>query len=1532
MSHTTASRTTAGLSLAVIAALIAAVLGALPASAVPPDVPTGLTVDQPDSTTTILSWEHVPNATRYSVAVDGLAAVSTVNNSYVPTQALPEGTLGWSVTAYTGTEVGPTATSAFSNQSLAAPNLVSPSSGAVLAQPNNPPLLTWAPSAGATGYKVEIDADADFVGATTYATQNTSYVIPLSLGDGDWFWRVTATKGTNLNSPLSEERRFVVSPLAAPTITSPPDDATQSLQDVVLDWTPVPGAASYDVQVSKEADFSVGSALVATVNGIVGTRYSPSITYDNASYFWRVRATDMSGQATPWTAARFSFTRNYPYRPDVVYPAAAGAEDVPAPLYFQWTPVRHASEYEIQVGTQENFTVGTFDSCRTAGTTYTPGMFAINTTGQLTPPRLNEDCKPQIAGEIYYWRVRPLDRPFTKSGDIPGVQGLFSETQAFRYMPLAVTGRSPAQGATVDVPTLSWDTTTGAEYYNLRILRANGTEVVEKRTSATSYTPHGGTKLNPAEGPFTWQITAKGADGSSSIRYWRQFNVSGTIPTTGAASLTPLAPTPSTTGIMSAPSLSWEPMPGAAYYRVNIGHEAETNQVWFGHGNDDLFGQAVPYPAMTDTSPRLLLPGTYDWQVTAYNADNVPVGTGPEGRFTVQPIRAATGQALAQGGQQLDENHAGAKNPCTPTTGVCSAPSTPVLKWTPDPRASYYMVYVATDPSFTNLLEPSNAIPATTNSMYAPALDNRAHTYADNQAGQSYYWHIRPCRTALNCGPDPVSQTDVAQGTFQKRSPQVKGLTSSTPSGNEITFSWTDYWATNQEQPWAQTGEVPNQSAKQYRIEVDNDSSFSTPLDRQLVDQTTYTATDQLYPEGTLYWRVQAVDSDDNGLAWSEVQTLAKQSPQVSLTSPIGNASVSGTTPFRWTPQAFAKSYDVEIYKNDDTTFSTANRVASAFGIRNAAHVPLVTLPTSPEFYVWRVRRTDSADNKGPWSETGRFQVSVGAVDLLSPALGGSTPPNGAVLQWSRVTGAATYSITMTPPSGTAQTVTTSATAYAPTGNLATGTHHWTVNAKDASGNTIATATSSYSVDAQLQATQRPGIETPEGTGIGKIVTVTPPAWSPGGVTVTTTYQWLRDGVAISGATHMSYTLVAADFGKSITVRATGTAPGYLRGFSSSLPLSPTSGDAISNTTPPTITGSPAAVGNRLTGNRGTWPTSYGTLTYTYAWLRDGVPISGATTTTYTPVATDLGAEVIFRVTASATGWTPGVAHSNPVTIVTLAATTGPQVTAPSGTGVGATLVGTPPVWNQPDVTTTYQWLRNGVPITGATLTNHSLTVNDFGKAISLRAIGRKSGFADQVLVSNAVSVTAGGALQATVQPTVTGTAASGQYLRATPGTWSASLPTIRYQWLRNGAPIPGATGSSYRLTPADAGKNVSVTVFASKPGFADGSAAAPAVAVAKLVSKTVAALSASRIKVGARVKLGIAVTVPGVAGPAGIIKVMDGTKTIKTVTLFTYKNGKITLKLPKLKKGKHRIRAKYLGDASTTGSKSAGLRLSVLP
>ncbi len=231
---------------------------------------------------------------------------------------------------------------------------------------------------------------------------------------------------------------------------------------------------------------------------------------------------------------------------------------------------------------------------------------------------------------------------------------------------------------------------------------------------------------------------------------------------------------------------------------------------------------------MTDIGDRLMLPGTYDWQVSAYNAAGSLLGAGPEGRFTIADVASTSQHALAIGGRQLDPNNPATKTPCNPLTGPCVVPTTPVLKWKAQPYTSYYMVYVSRDAAFTNLLEPSNAIPATTNSMYAPALDNRFWTYPDTEAGEALYWFIRPCRKVNNCADSPVSTNGSAQHSFTKTSPKVDGLTSTDPTKSEITFSWNDYYDTNRSIQWAQTGEDRPQSAMQYRIQVDDTESFGT--------------------------------------------------------------------------------------------------------------------------------------------------------------------------------------------------------------------------------------------------------------------------------------------------------------------------------------------------------------------------------------------------------------------------------------------------------------------------------------------------------------------------------------------------------------------------------------------------------------------------------------------------------------------------------------------------------------------------------
>lgn len=67
-----------------------------------------------------------------------------------------------------------------------------------------------------------------------------------------------------------------------------------------------------------------------------------------------------------------------------------------------------------------------------------------------------------------------------------------------------------------------------------------------------------------------------------------------------------------------------------------------------------------------------------------------------------------------------------------------------------------------------------------------------------------------------------------------------------------------------------------------------------------------------------------------------------------------------------------------------------------------------------------------------------------------------------------------------------------------------------------------------------------------------------------------------------------------------------------------------------------------------------------------------------------------------------------------------------------------------------------------------------------------------------------------------TKAPVVSGTAAVDATLSCAPGLWTGKpTPTYSYQWLRNGAPITGASSSSYAVQTADAGQSVSCQVTA---------------------------------------------------------------------------------------------------------------------
>ena len=149
---------------------------------------------------------------------------------------------------------------------------------------------------------------------------------------------------------------------------------------------------------------------------------------------------------------------------------------------------------------------------------------------------------------------------------------------------------------------------------------------------------------------------------------------------------------------------------------------------------------------------------------------------------------------------------------------------------------------------------------------------------------------------------------------------------------------------------------------------------------------------------------------------------------------------------------------------------------------------------------------------------------------------------------------------------------------------------------------------------------------------------------------------------------------------------------------------------------------------------------------------------------------------------------------------------------------VGKQLTGNVGQWAPGPVAVSYQWLRNGQAIAGATGANYAPVPADVDAQVTLRVTGSKLGYAAVSTVSGPVKVAPGKLTpHAPVVPT---TGKPGSALQVKVQAWGPAPVKLSYQWNRNGAPIAGATGASYTPSAADAGRRISVTVSGAKDGY----------------------------------------------------------------------------------------------------------------
>jgi hypothetical protein len=354
----------------------------------------------------------------------------------------------------------------------------------------------------------------------------------------------------------------------------------------------------------------------------------------------------------------------------------------------------------------------------------------------------------------------------------------------------------------------------------------------------------------------------------------------------------------------------------------------------------------------------------------------------------------------------------------------------------------------------------------------------------------------------------------------------------------------------------------------------------------------------------------------------------------------------------------------------------------------------------------------------------------------------------------------------------------------------------------------------------------QPGTVSVAGTPrVGASLTAVTEGWDPD---LTLTYQWTVDGTPLAGATDPTLVPPASSLGRQVAVIVTSHRGDTVVDVVTSDPVGPVGPGIFTAAPAPSVTGT-LRVGRILTAVPGAWAPA---ATFTYQWRVDGVPVSGATRSTYTLQAADRTKRVTVTVTGSRDGFTPVARTSAPTAAVDWGIFAAAPVPVVTGTPQIGSSVGVAPGTWSPSATLSYQWRIDGRAVAGATKWWLYLDATRLGHRVDVVVTARRSGFLTVVRTSasrgpitrpftTAPTPTVGGFFRRVGWP-----------VTVTTGAWSPSAG-ITVQWRRNGVAIPGATTRAYRPTRADLGKRLTVTVTGRRAGYtttARTSAATPAI------------------------------------------------------------------------------------------------------
>lgn len=264
--------------------------------------------------------------------------------------------------------------------------------------------------------------------------------------------------------------------LNPPGLLSPIDSTLVCDLTPLMEWNEIPGASSYDIQISTSTN------IVVNVEGLTYPNYQvlPGVLVNSNMYYWKVNATTSWGKSN-WSAIKM-FVTGEPVSPVPMlsYPPN-GTNHIPMNPSFYWVSNPVANKYRLQISRAPNFDNKIFDSLFTPGSILPDGVLNRNST--------------------YYWRVAGRNNC--------GIQSQWSATWNFvtnDHIPQPPVLVYPENNSYANTSVnLDWN---DIPYINSYDLQLSTDSLFKYILYDTSNIPQSSKMLNISMGKYYWRVRA----------------------------------------------------------------------------------------------------------------------------------------------------------------------------------------------------------------------------------------------------------------------------------------------------------------------------------------------------------------------------------------------------------------------------------------------------------------------------------------------------------------------------------------------------------------------------------------------------------------------------------------------------------------------------------------------------------------------------------------------------------------------------------------------------------------------------------------------------------------------------------------------------------------------------------------------------------------------------------------------------------------------------------------------------------------